>query len=68
MAKSTEILGLYLKFVNGERVSKQEIRGFFDNKSARTVQRYISNLNAFLDSKEETAHLKIEYDTQNNVY
>lgn len=38
MAKSTEILELYLKFVNGERVSKQEIRGFFDNKSARTVQ------------------------------
>ncbi|WP_261697938.1 helix-turn-helix transcriptional regulator [Staphylococcus equorum] len=68
MAKSTEILELYLKFLNGERVSKQEIRGFFDNKSARTVQRYISNLNAFLDSKEETSHLKIEYDTQNNVY
>ncbi|WP_210128909.1 WYL domain-containing protein [Staphylococcus sp. GDX8P102P-2] len=68
MAKSTEILELYLKFMNGEKISKKEISIFFDNKSPRTIQRYISNLNEFFLNHEETEHLIINYDAKHNYY
>src|SRR5699024_4479059 len=68
MAKSTEILELYLKFMRGEEVSKANIAEYFGNKCLRTVQRYISDLNEFFNFNEDTNHLKIEYDIVQNVY
>lgn len=68
MTKSTEILELYLKFIRGEEVSKANIAEYFGNKSPRTVQRYISDLNEFFNFNEDTNHLKIEYDRVRNVY
>lgn len=68
MAKSTQILELYLKFLNGEKLSKSEISAYFDNKSDRTIQRYISDLNNFLGSYEATDHLKIKYSYSMNAF
>ncbi|HAL09588.1 MAG TPA: WYL domain-containing protein [Staphylococcus sp.] len=68
MAKSTEILDLYLKFMNGKEVSKSDIAMYFGNKSLRTVQRYISDLNEFFKTNEATNHLSIEYNRVRNVY
>ncbi|PNZ38640.1 helix-turn-helix transcriptional regulator [Mammaliicoccus vitulinus] len=68
MAKSTEILELYLKFRRGEEISKSEIATYFGNKSPRTIQRYVSSLNQFFSENEDTDQLKIEYDRTKNVY
>ncbi|GEP83621.1 Uncharacterised protein [Staphylococcus piscifermentans] len=68
MTKSTQLLELYLRFLNGEHLSKAAISQYFDNKSSRTIQRYISGLNAFISSYEATEHLSIEYDRQINAF
>lgn len=68
MTKSTEILELYLKFMDGEKLSKSDIQEYFNNKSDRTIQRYISQLNEFLVQNDTTSHLKIEYKYENKAY
>lgn len=68
MTKSTSILELYLKFLDGAKMSKAEISRYFDNKSDRTIQRYISTLNGFLQEYEATSHLKIEYNYKINAF
>ncbi|MDT3994578.1 WYL domain-containing protein [Mammaliicoccus fleurettii] len=68
MAKSTEILELYLNFKRGEEISKSEIATYFGNKSPRTIQRYVSALNQFFSQNEDTEQMKIEYDRTKNVY
>jgi predicted DNA-binding transcriptional regulator YafY len=68
MSKSTQILELYLKFLNGEILSKVEIGTYFNNKSNRTIQRYIAELNQFLADHQQTEHLNIEYIHKLNGY
>lgn len=68
MTKSTRILELYLRFNNGEKMSKAEISQHFDNKADRTIQRYISTLNKFLGEYDATSHLRIEYSYKENVF
>ena len=45
MTKATDVLDLYLKFMAGQRLTKLEIKDILENKSERTVQRYIADLN-----------------------
>jgi predicted DNA-binding transcriptional regulator YafY len=68
MSKSTQILELYLKFLNGEILSKVEIGIYFNNESNRTIQRYIAELNQFLADHQQTEHLNIEYIHKLNGY
>ena len=51
MTKATDVLDLYLKFMAGQRLTKLEIKDILENKSERTVQRYIADLNTFLKIK-----------------
>ncbi|WP_237449270.1 hypothetical protein [Staphylococcus simulans] len=68
MAKSTQLLELYLRFLDGEQLSKSTMSKYFDNKSDRTIQRYISTLNQFINNFEATEHLRIKYDYKANVF
>ena len=64
--KSTQILELYTRFQNGERLSKKEMVTILDGKSPRTIQRFISTINSFL--KESGLEQEILYDTASNQY
>ncbi|KOR12558.1 hypothetical protein AMC75_08750 [Staphylococcus carnosus] len=68
MAKSIQLLELYLRFLDGEKLTKSTISQYFDNKSDRTIQRYISELNKFISSYEATEHLYIKYDYKINAF
>lgn len=64
--KSTQILELYTRFQNGERLSKQEIVTILDGKSPRTIQRFISTINSFLN--ESDLEQQVQYDNAINQY
>ena len=53
MTKATDVLDLYLKFMAGQRLTKLEIKDILENKSERTVQRYIADLNTFFKDKNK---------------
>ena len=53
MTKATDVLDLYLKFMAGQRLTKLEIKDILENKSERTVQRYIADLNTFFEGKNK---------------
>ena len=53
MTKATDVLDLYLKFMAGQRLTKLEIKDILENKSERTVQRYIADLNTFFEIKNK---------------
>lgn len=59
MAKATDMLDLYFRFMSGERFTKAQIGEIIGKKSERTVQRYIASLNDFFDTRQETEHLRI---------
>lgn len=49
MAKATDMLDLYFRFMSGERFTKAQIGEIIGKKSERTVQiSYIASLNDFL--------------------
>lgn len=64
--KAIQILELYTRFQNGERLSKQEMATILDGKSHRTIQRFISTINSFL--KESGMEQFIQYDRNNNQF
>jgi len=68
MTKATDILELYLKLMSGERLTKAQIGETISNKSARTVQRYIANLNEFLTTRRDTEYLKIVMNPTDKKY
>lgn len=64
--KATQILELYTRFQNGERLSKREMVTILDGKSSRTIQRFISTINSFLD--ESDMDRQIQYDKEANQF
>lgn len=57
MTKATDILELYVKFMSGERLTKPEVEEIIGNKSERTVQRYIAQLNTFFKHNSENTKI-----------
>lgn len=66
MSKSIKILTLYSKFLEKKELSKYEIEDIIGDKSIRTLQRYLLELNQFL--KDPVQNSKIEYITSINKY
>lgn len=64
--KSTQILELYTRFQNGERLSKKEMVTILDGKSPRTIQRFISTINSFLS--ESDLEQQVQYDNDTNQF
>ncbi|MGV2928375.1 WYL domain-containing protein [Macrococcus capreoli] len=66
MAKSTAFLKLYLTFIERSALSKNEIFELIDNKTERTLQRYLKDLNIFLG--EHHKNVKVQYYSQQQKY
>lgn len=59
MSKSSNILDLYIRFLNGESLSKTDIRTMYKLSSDRSAQRYVSELNQFFSETHERQHQTI---------
>lgn len=66
MAKSMLFLQLYLAFVEKNALTKNEIYEIINNKSERTLQRYLKDLNLFLD--EQYGNVAIHYHSHIQKY
>lgn len=63
MSKSMLFLQLYLAFVEKHALTKNQIFEIINNKSERTLQRYLKDLNYFID--EQFGNVSINY--HNNI-
>ncbi|WP_414044945.1 helix-turn-helix transcriptional regulator [Macrococcus equi] len=66
MAKSMLFLQLYLAFVEKHALTKYQIYEIINNKSERTLQRYLKDLNYFLD--EQYGNVSINYHSNIQKY